>query len=390
MDKLKSKLQNADWWEIGYLVIYAAVFCYEFLNTTMFQVQWPPKFGYIFFSTSALYLIAKFIWHNTYTKKDMIFSAIILVAFIIPAVFTDYSFLFWTGFLIVGAKDIDFNKILKVYITIGILVILAAFVASQAGWIEHLIYIVPRGASWAVRYSFGSVYPTDFTAHLVFLLIAGMCLYENKISWGKIVNFIFLGWFVLDKCDAKTGFICSIAMALLLVYIYLFKDKQKGNTFFYVLNSANIVLAVVYIAMTHLYDAGNATWTRLNDLISNRLGMSSQAIERYNYKFFGQTIEELGFGRTTEQLGTYFYIDDSYIRIALEYGVIVLVVVLIMLWCAGVKAIKSKRYIIVAGIAIIALHSFMEHHLLQIAYNPMLCLVFAKCSDLEENNLKQK
>ena len=383
MNNLKTKVQNADWWEIGYLIIYGAIFCFDFLNTTMFEIVWPPRFGYIFLASSALYTIAKFIWRNTYTRKETIFSAVILIAFIVPAIVTEYSFLFWIGFLIVGAKDVDFDKILKVFLSLGITITVAAFFASQAGWIEDLIYVVPRGDYWAVRQSFGSVYPTDFTAHLLFFGIAGMCLAENKITWGKIFNFVFLTWFVLDKCDAKTGAICMIAFSILLVFIRFFKNKLNGNGIYYLLNSANIVLAMLYLAMTHLFDVNNALWFRVNELLSKRLENSNKAINLYDYKLFGQNIEELGFGRTIEQFEGYFFIDDSFLRIALKYGVVLLVVVLAIFWCCGVKAIKSRRIIIVASIAIVALHSFMEHHLIEVAYNPLLCLLFAKCRNLD-------
>ena len=191
-----------------------------------------------------------------------------------------------------------------------------------------------------------------------------MCLSENKITWGKILNFVLLTWFVLDKCDAKTGAICMIAFSILLVFIRYFKGKLKGNWIYYILNSANIVLAVTYIAMTHLYDVNNVVWFRINELLSKRLENSSSAIALYDYKLFGQTIDEIGFGGTIEQFVGYFFIDDSFLRIALKYGVVLLVVVLAIFWCSGMKAIKSRRMIIVAGIAIIALHSFMEHHLI--------------------------
>lgn len=382
MDKLKLRVQNADWWEIGYLVIYGAIFCYDFLNSTMFQVQWPPRFGYIFFVASALYTIAKFIWHNTYTKKEMIFSCIILVAFIVPAVLTDYSFLFWIGFLIVGAKDVDFDKILKVYLTLGIIITLAAFVASQMGWIENLVYVVIRDDVWTVRNSYGSVYPTDFAAHLFYLAIAGVCLCENRITWGKIINFVVLALFVLDKCDARTSFICMLTMAVLLIFVHLFKDKIKKNWFYYILNTANIGFAIIYISLTHLYTEANERLYQINDLLSDRLKITKEAIELYDYKLFGQTIQELGYGRTLEKAIDYFYIDDSYIRIALLYGVVLFVVVLVMFWFDGVKAIKSGRIIVLVSIAAIALHSFMEHHLIEVAFNPMLCLLFS--------NLKEK
>ena len=377
MDKLKTKVQNADWWEIGYLVIYGAIFIYSFLNTTMFEVNWPPRFGYIFLASSALYTIAKFIWHNSYSKKEMIMSAIILIAFIVPAIVTDYSFLFWIGFMIVGAKGVDFNKILKVYIFLGTVLLLAAIIASQVGWIENLVYVVWRNEQITYRNSFGIVYPTDFAAHVFYLLIAGVCLSEDKLTWGKIINFLIPIWFLMDKCDAKTSCICMVLMASMLMCVYLFKNKIKSNWFYHLLNMIPIGLAGLFLALSHIYDSSNQLMVRLNQLLSERLMHSNNAVTLYDYKLFGQNVEEVPYGGTIIQSYGYFFIDDSYLRIAILYGVVLLLVVLAIFWLCGVKAIKYKKIIILVALVAIGVHSFMEHHLIEVAYNPLLCYLFA-------------
>lgn len=384
MDKLKQRLQNADWWEIAYLIIYGGVFTFEFLNTTMFEVKWPPRFAYIFLASTALYVIAKFIWHNTYTKKEMIWAGIILFAFLMPALLTEYRFLWYTGFLIVGAKDIDFDKILKVYLTIGITIMLAAFVASQMGWIEDLVYIVHRDDQLLSRYSFGSVYPTDFSAHIFYLAIAGICLGNKKLTFGKIINFIVLAIFVFDKCIARTSSICLVMMACFMLIIKLYKPKVKYRICYYILNMATAGFAGLYIILTHIYDETNQWLVKLNTAMSDRLAITSKAIQIYDYKLFGQNIIERGFGRGGELDGEYFFLDDSYIRIALMYGVVLLVMTLALFWYSGVKAIRNKRIIVLCAIVVIGLHSFMEHHILEIAYNPILCFVFAKCNKIED------
>lgn len=384
MDKLKQKLKGADWWEISYLLIYSAIFTFEFLNTTMFEVKWPPRFGYIFLVSSALYTIAKFIWHNTYTKKEMILSGVILFAFIMPAILTEYSFLWWVGFLIVGAKDINFDKILKMYLILGITIMLVAFLASQCGWIENLVYIIHRGDQLLPRYSYGSVYPTDFAAHIFYIAIAGSCLEDKKITIGKIINFIVLAVFVLDKCIARTSSICLVIMACLLLMYKMFNFKIKYKTGYYIFNMATIGFAGLYIALTHLYDKTQNLLVKLNYALSDRLTITSKAIEFYDYKLFGQNIAEKGYGRGVEFEGEYFFLDDSYIRIALMYGVVLLIIVLALSWYNGYKAIQNKNVVILFALAVIGLHSFMEHHILEIAYNPILCYTFAKCKQIED------
>ena len=383
MDKLKMKLKQADWWEITYLIIYGAVFTFEFLNTTMFEVKWPPRFAYIFLASTALYTVAKFIWHNTYTKKEMIWAGVILFAFLMPALLTDYRFLWYTGFLIVGAKDIDFDKILKVYLTIGITIMLAAFVASQVGWIENLVFTIYRGDQTLIQNSFGMIYHTDFAAHVFYLSVAAICLAEDKITIGKVINFVLLALFIFDKCAARTSFICLMLMAFVVFIIKVTKKRISGEIIYRLVNCAMFIFAGLFIVLTYMYNPVEEWIVKLDTTLSGRLGISYQAITEYDYKLFGQNIVEQGWGRGGE-VTEYFFLDDSYIRIALMYGIVLFFMVLIMFFLSGVKAIQTKRILVLAGIAVIALHSFMEHHLIEIAYNPFLCYLLADSIDKEK------
>ena len=373
MDKLRTKVQNADWWELTYLIIYGAIFTYEFFGTTMFEITWPPKFGYIFLAASALYTIAKFIWHNTYTKKEMILSAVILFAFLMPALLTEYRFLWWVGFLIVGAKDVDFDKILKVYLTIGVTIMVAAFAASQMGWIENYDYTAIRDNTVIYRYAFGSVYPTDFAAHVFYLAIAALCLHENKISLGMIINQLVLGAFVLDKCGARTSFICLLILAFSVLGVKLLKMRINKNALYYILNASTILFPILYYWLTYIYHKGESIAIDIDRMLSGRLALGLTAIQEYGHKLFGQDVVERGWGRGSVE-GEYFFIDDSYIRIAILYGVVLLIVVLGLTFYNGFRSIKCKRIVVLIALVVIGLHSFMEHHLLELAYNPLLVL----------------
>ena len=101
----------------------------------------------------------------------------------------------------------------------------------------------------------------------------------------------------------------------------------------------------------------------------------------YFIKPFGQFIEEQGWGGVADPTGIdpakYFFIDDMYIRMLFEYGIIVFAVVLILLIVIGHKAIGAKQYVLFAAIVMIGVHSFMEHHLLEMAYNPFLLVLLA-------------
>ena len=385
MDKLKERFQNADWWEIAYLIIYGSVFTFEFLNTTMFEVKWPPRFGYIFLASTALYVIAKFIWHNTYTKKEMIWAGIILFAFLMPALLTEYRFLWYMGFLIVGAKDVDFDKILKVYLVIGITVMVAAFGASQYGMIEDLVYTTQRYGKEFFRHSYGIVYPTDYAAHLFFIVLSVVILFEKKMCvMTKVWISLLVAVSVMMTSNAQTSMISLVVFSILCVVEHVY--KKQVSFLEKISRWTSILCASVFWGLTYLYDASNTLLVKLNGYLSGRLAISSKGLEDYDIKLFGQTIIEEGNGRSTEFREDYFFLDDSYIRILLEYGLIIFVVVLLVFVYTSKKAVKYKRNMIVITLVAICVHSIMEHHLIDLSYNPMMLVLFASLADKKEKS----
>ena len=376
MDKLKERIKQADWWEITYLIIYGAVFTFEFLNTTMFEIIWPPRFGYIFLASTALYTLAKFIWHNTYTKKEMIWAGVILFAFLMPALLTEYRFLWYTGFLIVSAKDVEFDKILKVYLVIGITIMVAAFGASQYGLIEDLVYIAYRYGIDFYRHSYGMVYPTDFAAHLFFGALVAMVLFEKKQNtMMRVWISILISSVAILTANAQTTMICMIGFLVLCLLERLLRKymryMEKG------LRWIPVICAGLFISVSCLYNPNNQILLKLDDSLSGRLSISNKAFHLYDIRLFGQTIQEIGNGRSTEYREDYFFLDDSYVRILLEYGLILFVVVLAMLILISRKAMRYNRIVLMIALVAIGVHSIMEHHLIDLAYNPFLFSVFA-------------
>ena len=388
MDKLRTKVQNVDWWEFSYLVIYGAIFTYEFLGTTMFEITWPPKFGYIFLAASALYTIAKFIWHNTYTKKEMILSAVILFAFLMPALLTEYRFLWWVGFLIVGAKDVEFDKILKVYLTIGITIMLAAFAASQYGIIEDLEYITYRGEVSYVRHAYGIVYPTDFAAHLLYMVLACLVYWDNKLSlMYKCWLCVLAAMFVYLAANAQTSTLCLLGCVCLCLIEVAFRKYMK--TLGMLLQFVPVICAIFFCSIAYLFTPEKAWMLKLNSILSTRLEISKKAFDLYDVTWFGQFIPEIGSGNSVQYKPDYFFLDDVYVRILLEYGVILFVVVLLLLVFISNRSIQVQQHMLAIAMVVIAIHSIMEHHLLEIAYNPTILALFASFYTREQDDRRK-
>lgn len=373
---------NIRLWDFFYLFIYAGLVIREFLDTTTIYIPWPPKIMYIFYLLLLVYVFAKMIWGKCFTWKERMFSVLIIAVFTASAWVSGYYFLFVLGLLIVGAKDVPVDQILKIYFVIAAVIMVTAFAASQVGLIENYVYVVEGKG---VRNSFGINYTTDFAAHIFYLILAGVCIHEHKAGIRGIVFPLIGAVLVYAGSRAYTSCICLILFAVSVIIVKLCDVKyQEPKRWINILPWAPAGFAGIFIVLTLLYTPEHGIWDKLNNILNSRLELSARGIDQNGIKPFGQMIDEIGMGGHTEFPMGYFFLDDSYIRILLEYGIFVFAFILVMLVLVGKKAIANKRFILLMACFIISLQSVMEHHLLEIAYNPFILFLFAEMGKLSK------
>ena len=118
---------------------------------------------------------------------------------------------FWI-FLVMGSKDVDFSKILKIYLIVAGSIVLLAFCCSLMGVIENLQYThVGRG----VRNSFGIVYTTDFAAYVFFLLLVYFYLKGPALTVRHYGGAVVASGLVYHFCKARVDSICILLVALI-------------------------------------------------------------------------------------------------------------------------------------------------------------------------------
>ena len=261
----------------------------------------------------------------------------------------------------------------------------------------------PRNAA-AARHSYGIIYPTDFAAHIFYLILAVSCLgiwkrvQENEkyryLAWLRWLIVIAAAVFIYIKAGAFTGTVCLTGFLVLMGLIYLLERKNLARRVCEIFKYLPIVWASLFLALSYFYSESNAIMVKIDSVLSQRLMVSHKVWSEYSIKPFGQFIEEQGWGGVADPTGIdpakYFFIDDMYLRMLFEYGIIVFAVVLILLVVIGHRAIGAKQYVLFAAIVMIGVHSFMEHHLLEMAYNPFLLVLLAGIDTADEEKSGRK
>jgi hypothetical protein len=119
----------------------------------------------------------------------------------------------------------------------------------------------------------------------------------------------------------------------------------------------------------------------LNKALSGRLELGHEGFIRYELSLFGQFVDQNGLGTSTSFEGDYFYLDSSYINILLRFGLVILDVVLAIITTLSLRERRRDSYFRLMILTVVSLQSMIEHHLIEIAYNPFLLLLFAEYED---------
>ena len=145
-----------------YLLAFFIFLISETFSTTMFQL--PGSAYTLCKAVACLLLIIKVFRFDEFSRRTFFIFVLLILEAILVYVNSGYMEVFFWVLFVMGAKNVSFKKILKVYLIVTISIVLLAFCASMLQVIENLQYT--RGDGKRVRNSFGAIYTTDFASHI--------------------------------------------------------------------------------------------------------------------------------------------------------------------------------------------------------------------------------
>lgn len=349
------------------------------LQTTMFGVGGPLVTIVNFLLTGSILL--KIIAFDRYTEKELCFAVWLLGDAAMVMIFSSYKEVFYFAVILLGAKNVPFVKILKVYLLVNVTVLASAFIASRLDIIEDLVYIRDF---FGERNSFGTIYPTDFAAHIFFLLSAWYYVIRKKLQLYHILLGVAICAAVYYYC--KTRLDC-ITMALLLFGLWIIQGKDNEfstvgyrKKFFVFLQKkipwfGVIVFSVMYL-LSQLYMPNVSILRFIDELLSERLRLGNQGLQEYGFSLFGHHIVMKGNGGSLIGPADYFFIDSSFLLAYLCYGIIFLGLILLIHYSCCKKYAGDWHYLFI--LSVIVINCMIAHHMIELAYNPFYLALLAK------------
>lgn len=388
--------------DIAILILYGLFVFEAFLRSTTFEINWHP-----YYHMSLKVILILLVFSKSMLKfVDNIPLYMLLgfcsVGFLLAYLQGNHGILLELILFTIAFVDVDFDKVITVFTIVLGVSLLIIVLGSQTNILNNLIYSHEQGTK---KMAFGIHYTTNFASYILYLCFAWSFIRKSSISFIEISSMYALSYGIHLYCDAKTSTICLLGFStLILLYklILAFNPRcVKKCNFIYlsttiIISLSTLVCAFASIFLSYIYTPDNNILHRLDTLLTNRLRLGNETFQNYNIAFFGQNIEMTGSGGfsffwlNNTSLGKYGYnfIDSSYISILFRYGLFVFICVMVLFTLTSFVARKHNDYITLVIIAIIAVHSIMEHHLLDFNYNPFMFLLIS--SYYGKHNSKNK
>lgn len=380
-------------------VSFAILIAVRTIQTTVLSSFFPGNFLSGLIGVAAILLGIKILVLDRITNVRAVLLAVtVFITFIVSRTSGSHG-LIPTVLLVLGCSEVSFKRIIKGYLIIVVSVLVIAYLSTLVGLTTNLAF----SDSGNMRYAMGTIYPTDFAAHIFYLLCVYIYLKSEKINLldlGLIV-IAFLGVSVLTSTQAD---MIGIGMLFFLTILYAFQNKIKRGKYFgrvynRITKSLFFLPAIIFFVtctITFTFNYQNKFFVELNDTLTNRLALGNHAYLVNGLKMFGQYIIQSGWGGTrsgmfNDAIGnlTYFFIDSSYIGMILCYGVIFTVMTLGAISVNLYLRIQAKDILYVFIWLSILVVSVVDQHLLEVQYNVFLLGICSRFVGIPRNQNKE-
>ena len=147
--------------------------------------------------------------------------------------------------------------------------------------------------------------------------------------------------------------------------------------------SLSVILPYVYFLFTYYFNEASKWFVKLNTLLSGRLAYGHKALEIYPIKLISQHVKEQGWGGIAGAAvfhgdqSKYFFIDSSYIRLLVIYGLVLTAFFVIVSVTISLRETIKHSYLLPSIILLMTVSCLIDQHLMEITFNPFLLAFLA-------------
>ena len=316
--------------------------------------------------------VIKLIYDNRH-KSKFILGTVLFASFamLIVAITTDRTLVFYI-LIGVAAYNVHPKNLILVSAVSKAFVIVLTGLLSQMGLL--IDYMIDKGIR--DRHFLGFGWTTTAPILFLFFILEYIYIREGRLRLVEYIVLLVPSCFFYVFTDSRFAFLISI---LVLVFFFLFSEQirhgylERPFKALFVLLPELIALFAICIHL--FYNEDNRIWRKLNSLLTRRLEIGHRVAAKYGIELLGNKIKWVGNGIEIINTSKYNYIDSSYLRILIHWGVLMLLAILVLYSLMIKWSIESERYYVVWIMFFALMLCVTEPRLVDLSFNSLILLI---------------
>lgn len=352
-----------------FFLAYGVFLIFSILATSFFCAYFVDFYNYILLGCVLLAIFNEIIKSKKYTLKSLAWMAVLSGLSIIIFLSSSRSVpIICVLVFIYCGRNVSLKTIAKFTMLVSVPTILLVVCCSQLGIIQNYI-----SSGIRVRHYLGFRYALYLPAYMFNLTTIYVYDKGRKIRWHQIGIFLILNLLVYIETNGRLSFCLSIFVLLLAVIIKACPKLLEKGIIYKPLVLSYFVCCFFSFLFTLIYDNSVKWMNNLNAFLGGRLLLGKQALLQYGFNFIsGQDVEWIGngldaYGQRT--IGTYNFVDSTYVQALITYGAVFLCVYLLLNTMALFQSYRQKNYFLMLILVILAFHGTIDDLTLQLNYN---------------------
>ena len=342
VERNKGIFRNSD---LFYIFIYANVFCKSIgLNNSSYLYTFILLVG-------GLLIICK-ILNEKYTQKEVLFITILVLTALLSVFISHKPTFALTCFCLIGMKNINTNKIIRNMFNIRFVTYLLMNMLSLLGFIENRVTHEWRMGKIDTRYGLGYGHPNVLHMNLVLIVATYIYKKKGKINIYEYIAIILMNLIIYKYSISRTGFSIVIIMVILNILTNSIRKLKKENFFCIIPLIALILFVAASFITAYLYKHIRFIDV-LNNEFNNRIAYNHYYLMKYDFSIFGHS------GVLLDENAQF---DNSYVFVYVQYGIVVFLMWLFMLYkiCINISIEKdlNKSILVISMLVYMLIESF--------------------------------
>ncbi len=366
--------------ETLYHLALAVWFVATVLDTSFFAPYVPYR--YLRFGCFAV-LIACELAKGRYTRRS-IFALGLAALVLFANLDSSYSLIDITLFAVVG-RSFDHKKTARICL-VSILATVALVIASaDLGIITNHVETGGNRVREFLGFRY-MLFPSQYAFAIICLV---SYLRSERFSWAELAFCVGLSVYMYGRTISRLSLLLSVGTAF-ATFVFAFVVRQRRGRHLRTPKWAaalgafvavsTLVCALASVAITVAFDSSVGWMASIDEftILSGRLRYGQEAVQKYGIPLLGQHISLVGNGLeesgTAVATGAYNWVDCMYVRILVEDGLLVSVIVVALATMVGWHAWKTRDVGLMVAVVACAGHGILDELCFSLEFNPLLLL----------------